>query len=291
MGRLKGYITVFIIYIIAFILGYLTYFALPEWSVIARVLIGDVVATVVVYIFSVFFNNASIYDPYWSIAPMVILPFFVVQWNVASLLMLFVIMFWGIRLTLNWAITFKGMHHEDWRYQLFKKNHPTLWPLINLFGIHLMPTVIVFIALMPALLYLRNVDELTFFTLMGAFTVISATIIQWSADRTLHGFKNKSKRKAVCTEGLWKYSRHPNYFGEILMWSGIFLMLMGGAPEFYLSIIGPLLMMTLFTAISIPLMENRQLNAKPEYKTYMSTTNTLIPSPFSAKIMQQKNKN
>lgn len=283
MKRIKGYLALFIIYLIAFCVGVFTVFLLPEWSMIAKLLIADITATLTVYLFSVLFNNASVYDPYWSVAPMVILPFFVESVNAASLLMLGVIMFWGMRLTLNWAITFKGMHHEDWRYQHFKNTFPRLWPLVNLFGIHLMPTITVFIALIPAILYMRTVESLTLLTLVGAFLAMTATLVQWSSDSTLHTFKKDSGRKAVCSEGLWKYSRHPNYFGEILMWFSVFIMMLSVAPQYYLSIVGPLMMVTLFTTISIPLMEKRQLKFKPEYQNYLETTHVLIPLPIGMK--------
>ena len=283
MERIKGYSAIFIMYGVAFFIAWLTYLALPEWSMIAKILIADIAATLTIYLFSVLFNNASIYDPYWSVAPMVIVPFFVERLNVETLLMVGVLFFWGIRLTVNWAITFTGFHHEDWRYRYFKTRFPKLWPLVNLFGIHLMPTIVVYVALIPAILYVSAGGTIGLLTLLGAFMAIGATLIQWSADRTLHAFKREERRKAVCKEGLWKYSRHPNYFGEILMWSGVFVMLLGVAPEYYLSIFGPLLMVTLFTTISIPLMEKRQLENKPEYGHYVETTHALIPVPFRQK--------
>lgn len=283
MERVKGYTAILFIYGAAFLVGYFTYLVLPEWSMIAKVLIADIAATLTIYLFSVLFNNASIYDPYWSVAPMVILPLFIERFDLQSLLIIGVLFLWGLRLTLNWAITFRDLNHEDWRYRHFKRKFPRLWPLVNLFGIHLMPTIVVYVALFPAILYVRLDETINLLTLIGVFMAVGATLIQWASDRTLHAFKKKASNKAVCNEGLWKYSRHPNYFGEILMWSGLFVMLLSIAPEFYLSIFGPLLMVTLFTTVSIPLMEKRQLENKPHYRQYVETTHALIPFPFGAK--------
>ncbi|MFW6285125.1 MAG: DUF1295 domain-containing protein [Bacillota bacterium] len=278
MKRSHSFWIIFGIYLSAFIVGVVVYRLLELDSMIARVIIADLAATVTIFLFSTAFKNSSVYDPYWSVAPMVIVPFFVETWNVASVLMVVVIGYWGIRLTLNWAVTFKGLAHEDWRYRYFKARFPRLWPLVNLFGIHLMPTVVVILVMLPALLYLQSSPYINLITLTGAFLSMLATTIQWHSDHTVHRFREHTP-EYTCKVGLWKYSRHPNYFGEILMWFGVFLMLYGVRPSYYLSILGPLLNMAMFIAISIPLMEKRELKRKKDYEAYIENTNMLLPLP------------
>ncbi len=279
MRRDISFIVIFLIYGFAFSVGVVVFLGLTIESMILRVIIADIVATLVVFLFSTRFKNSSIYDPYWSVAPLVIVPFFVETWSLASILLVGVIAFWAIRLTFNWAMTFKGLDHEDWRYQYFKERFPRLWPLVNLLGIHLMPTAIVIMVMIPALLYLLNNPTINPVVFLGAFLSTLATLIQWHSDKTIHQFK-RTNPKQICNQGLWQYSRHPNYFGEILMWFGVFVMLMGVAPSYYYSGIGPIINLLLFLSVSIPLMEQRQLKRKEGYNQYIEQTNMLIPLPI-----------
>jgi steroid 5-alpha reductase family enzyme len=91
--------------------------------------IADTIATIIIFIFSIAFKNASFYDPYWSVAPIAIVWYWNAQGSHQCSLMnlLFMVAFivWGIRLTLNWARGWKGLHHEDWRYTSAKKQTGT----------------------------------------------------------------------------------------------------------------------------------------------------------------------
>jgi len=277
MQRAKSLIVVFFIYLAALFVGILTAVALPFDSLILRVLAADIAATLFVFVFSTVTKNSSVYDPYWSVAPLVMAPFFVVQWNLPTVLLLLVLYYWGIRLTLNWVYTFKGLHsYEDWRYVYFRERFPRLWPLVNLFGIHLMPTMVVFLVMIPAFLFLQNAESLSFLILLGAAMSITAASIQLVSDTQMHRFR-KNPDKAVLDEGLWRYSRHPNYFGEILMWFGVYVMMLGVASEYWLAVFGPLVNLLMFIVVSIPLMENRQLERRAGYSEYKERTPPLIP--------------
>ncbi|MHA1307128.1 MAG: DUF1295 domain-containing protein [Candidatus Heimdallarchaeota archaeon] len=120
-------------------------------------LIADVGATIVIFIFSVIFNNVSFYDPYWSIQPVFIVV--VVYWMLlpkasgASLLrqiiILIIVSFYAIRLTMNWIRGWKGLKHEDWRYVKFRNEKPKLFWFIAFTGLEMMPTLIVYLACIP----------------------------------------------------------------------------------------------------------------------------------------------
>ena len=79
--------------------------------------------------------------------------------------------------------------------------------------------------------------------------------------------------------GLWKYSRHPNYFGEITFWWGIYIIQLGMAPQYWFTIAGPVLMTLLFVIISVPMMKNKLLASKQGYAQYIKSTSMLIPLP------------
>jgi len=246
-------------------------------SLVLKALTGTIFATVIIFIFSVVFKNSSIYDPYWSVQPLVILPFFVQTWNLASIILLAVVYYWGIRLTINWMVTFKDLTHQDWRYSYFKAQSKKFYPVINFFGIHMMPTIIVFLVMLPGMIYLQAAPEVNAIILLGAAISVFATTLQLLADQQAHAFR-KAHPDAVNNQGLWKYSRHPNYLGEILMWFGLFVMSLGVETASMILIIGPMLNLMLFMFISIPLMEKRQVQNKSDYKYYQEQVNPLLMS-------------
>jgi steroid 5-alpha reductase family enzyme len=232
----------------------------------------------VIFLFSAFLKNSSIYDPYWSVAPLIIIPLFIRDYNFKNLLLLGLIVIWGIRLTWNWAYSFKNLQHQDWRYTYYKNRAPRVWPVVNFFGIHLMPTIIVISVMLPAFTYLQSSKEVNFFTFAGVLLAIAGIFLEYFADRSAHSFR-KQHPGEVNNSGLWKYSRHPNYLGEISFWWGIYFMLLSLGSNYFLYFLGPLANTLLFVFISIPLMEKRQLANKPDYACYQRQTSMLLLLP------------
>ncbi len=274
------------IYVFAGLVGWLVFrFSAGEgWSDLYALLAADVVATVVVWAFGLLYENVSVYDPYWSVFPPVVFllwAFHTGVWTLPVILLLVASFYWGWRLTRNWAITFKGIAHEDWRYTKYRSLHPALFHLINFFGLNMVPTLVVFAAMLPGLkLYeLSTVNyqlSIINYCLLGiGFLVcLASATIQLIADKQSHDFRAAHPGE-VCNVGLWKHGRHPNYFGEIQFWWGIWGMYVPfGGLDWY--ILGPIAMTALFLGISIPLMEHRQLANKPGYADYRKQTRLLI---------------
>ena len=113
------------IYIAAAIIGWFVYVSLGNAipSSLWRLFFADVVATVIVWMWGLVYNNVSVYDPYWSVFPPVAMTLWAMQDGVMTLsktLVLIAIWLWAIRLTGNWVFTFKGLQHEDWRYAKYR---------------------------------------------------------------------------------------------------------------------------------------------------------------------------
>ena len=281
------------IYTLAGVAGWLLFNALTSKPIstdpLIALLCADVLATVVVWAFGLLYENVSVYDPYWSVFPplaYLLWAFYTGVWSLPVALLLIASCYWGCRLTRNWMITFKGIGHEDWRYTKYRSQHPLVFHAINLFGLNMMPTLIVFAAMLPGLkLFERPFDMNTLFVNDGhlfttillclAFlTCLVAPTIQLIADKQSHDFRAANPGK-VCNVGLWKHGRHPNYFGEILFWWGIWMMYSAfNGLDWY--ICGAIAMTALFLGISIPLMEQRQLANKPGYAEYRKQTRMLI---------------
>lgn len=245
-------------------------------SYIIKVLVADVGATVFTFICSVIFRNASVYDPYWSVQPIVIMIFFAVFCGLNSLgtILLCAICFWGLRLTANWAYTFHGIGFQDWRYTMLKEKTKWFYPVVNFVGIHMIPTLVVFLCTMPAFIAVKEKVTLNPVSIIFVCLSFGAAIIQGTADFQMHNFK-KNGGKGFIRVGLWKHSRHPNYLGEILMWWGIGLACLISMPGHWYLIAGAICNTCLFLFISIPLAEKHQ-SRKPGFEEYKKQTRVLI---------------
>ncbi|TNF08296.1 MAG: DUF1295 domain-containing protein [Bacillota bacterium] len=275
-------ILILFIYIIATLIGVLVFNSLTFESIMFNVFIANVAATFFIWILGIIFKNASLYDPYWSIQPPVIfillMDYFKASWTTLNVLIFLGILVWSMRLTYNWAKGWIGFQEQDWRYTLIKHKAPKLYLISNLFGIHLMPTAIVFIQLL-------TIEKLVFTSVqsfpivfLGFFIMIFAALIQYISDEQMRAFKEKTKGEKKCIEeGLWKYSRHPNYFGEIMVWWGLYIIYLGATLKIDIHIISPILMTSLFLFISIPMMETKIMLSRPEYQAYQERVSMLIP--------------
>ena len=269
------------IYIMAAALGLGVYMLMP-FAFWAKLLIADIACTVFVFIFSMIFKNASVYDPYWSVQPIVIVVFFACGHMITlpSLLLLISIIYWGIRLTGNWAYTFGGLKHQDWRYTKFENESGKIYPLINLAGIHLMPTLIVYLCTLPAVFVIRSELSANAGSVIGMAVCIGAATLQLFSDMQMQRYR-KSGRHGLIRTGLWKYARHPNYLGEILMWWGVGIQAVSVMPDHWYLLAGALANTIMFFTVSIPLADKRQ-SQKPGYAEYKAATRSLLPIPKKA---------
>jgi steroid 5-alpha reductase family enzyme len=247
--------------------------------------LADLAGTVVVFAFSVAFDNSSVYDPYWSVAPIPIALYW--AWlglesgsPIARLaLILFFFFVWGVRLTQNWLARWRGMGDEDFRYRRIReRTGRAYWPA-SFFSIHLMPTIWVFLGMLPAWAALaRPGRPFGWLDLVACAVTLAAILIEWLADRQLRRFLRERKDKAeILDKGLWAASRHPNYFGEVLFWWGIFLFGLAAAPDEWWTGVGALSILALFLFVSVPWMDRRMLAGHPEYRRRLETTSGLIP--------------
>ncbi len=288
-NRLKSFIICLITYIVAFGLSFLMGYLLKDSHPLIVVLIADVVGTVVVFIFSFIFRNSSLYDPYWSVAPIPIAVYwFIVSYmqsevvSIRQILVLSLIAIWAVRLTFNWIKQWEGLNDEDWRYVRIKHKTGKAYWLVSFLGIHMFPTVLVYLGCLSVYVaLLSNGRAFNVFDVLGLIVTGVAILIEAVSDFQLQSFVKKQKtgsgQKKVMSYGLWKYSRHPNYFGEILFWIGLFFFALASSPAHWWAIFGPVSMVLLFTMISIPMMEKHVLKKRSHYKDYINKTSPLIP--------------
>ena len=278
-SRRRSFVFTIIVYALALAVGLFVYGRM-RGGVLFRVFAADIAATVFLFLVSLPLENASVYDPYWSVAPIVILPLAMRAfgvWNAGTIALLCCVTYWGVRLTANWAYTFQGYDHQDWRYTMLREKSGALYPLVSLFGIMLFPTLVVYLCLLPALHYIQF-GGINLVTLLGFALCISAATLQLVADVQLHRFQRQAKNRGqIIRHGVWRHARHPNYLGEILMWWGVFVVLLSVRPSLWLLGIGALTNTLMFLLISIPMAESRMAGYKEGFDRYVQETNRLLP--------------
>ena len=276
-SRAASFAVVALVYIASAVLGIFLYTRLTALPWYAALLIADAAATVVTFIFSVIFGNASVYDPYWSVQPPVILAAFAVGHDLTTLgaLLLVVVSFWAIRLTANWAYTFHGLDHQDWRYTMLKQKTGIFYPIINFVGIHMVPTLVVYGCILPAVWALREGTEIHLGSVLFLCVSLGAAIMQGVADIQTHRFR-RHRATPFIRNGFWKYSRHPNYLGEIVMWWGVALSVVCAVPQAWYLIAGAVANTVLFLVVSIPMADGRQ-SRKEGFAEYKRQTRMLLP--------------
>ncbi len=271
------------IYLLAFAVGIVSSFFVE--GIMLKLFVFDLAATVVTFIFSVIYRNSSVYDAYWSFTPMLMAVWlFVVEkaFSLYQMLFLAVFLVWSLRLTMNWVEVFTDFSYEDWRYKKYRDETPRIsWPIVNFFGIHLMPTLVVFAGMLPMFDLAKM--RLNMWVFPGIIFMIMGVLLEYFADRQMHAFLENAKPGQVCDLGLWSYSRHPNYLGEITFWLGVYVTLLPFSTEHWYYGVGALSVAVLFNVVSIPLMEKRQMQRRPAYRAYKEKTPRLIIRPWKKK--------
>ena len=285
MSKNKSLFIVSIEYIFALFIGYLFYqFFIDKYSLIITILIANIIMTIVIFIFSMLHNNSSVYDPYWSIIPFFIVFIWILHlehYNLITLSLFTGVFIWGFRLTKNWIINFNGFIEEDFRYVDFRKTFNKFYWVISFLGIHMFPTLIVYLGLYPIYYIFTNDINYESLVYLGTLIMILSALLSLLSDTQLRKHKLNSKNESIKI-GIWKYSRHPNYLAELMFWFGIYVASLSVGFNL-LSSLGIIGMIILFNFYSIPKMENKLLKNKNDYEDIINNVPRLLPFSFSKK--------
>jgi steroid 5-alpha reductase family enzyme len=277
-----GRVFVTVGYVVALLCAIAVARRLPSLHPIWVAAIADGISTLVVFVFSVLLDNSSVYDPYWSVAPILIAGYWTggARAGTSSLRQIIILVFvfvWGVRLTANWALRWRGPADEDFRYaEIRAKTGRAYWPA-SFGGIHLMPTVWVFLGLVPIFPALAR-PGFALLDVAAALLTACAIVIETLADWQLRQFRRAAQVPgAILDAGLWALCRHPNYLGEVLFWWGLFVFGIAADLRWAWSVVGPICITLLFLFVSVPWMDRRMLSRHPAWAERMKQVPALIP--------------
>ncbi|NQW37510.1 MAG: DUF1295 domain-containing protein [Flavobacteriales bacterium] len=240
------------------------------------------VLVTILWVWSIFIKNVSIVDIFWGFGFVLINAFYVLnsgELNLRKILILTLVSIWGLRLAIYLAIRNIGKG-EDFRYQEFRKNYgPKRYWWFSYFQTFLLQGVLIMIVSLPLLgvTLSDSSGDLNLLDYFGLILWIFGFAFEAGGDYQLARFKaNPANKGRVLNTGFWKYTRHPNYFGDAAVWwaYAIFSMAAGS----YWQIIGSVIMTLLIIKISgVSLLERTLKNTKPQYKAYIQKTNAFLP--------------
>jgi steroid 5-alpha reductase family enzyme len=275
--RLASLRSVLAVYVVACGMTWGVMSAFPDGSV-AGLAAGLLASVAVTYAASLYLNNGSVFDPWWSVLPPVAALILVEQWSPLTVACVLVVFVWAVRLTLNWAVGWPGLAHEDWRYLRMYEQAPVPRWLTLLVGVQLVPALFVTLGCLPLVPALTTPDgSLGVIGVLATALGLFAAGLELAADEQRRAFA-AAKPGALMDAGLWAWCRHPNYLGEILFWVSLWLFGVAASPgDFWWTALGPVSIAALFAFASIPMMETRNAERRPGWAEYVARTPRLIP--------------
>lgn len=187
---------------------------------------------------------------------------------------------WGLRLGLHILARWRRLGHEDYRYAEIRRRNGPNFPLTSLVWIFWLQALLLWVISWPLQAALSGSRSLNVLDLIAIAMIGSGILIEAVADAQLKRFRaDPASHGKVLDSGIWSWSRHPNYFGDFLMWWGFFVLgIAAGAP--WWTILGPVAMSALLIHYSgAGLMEDTIKDRRPGYADYVRRTSLFVPWP------------
>ena len=240
------------------------------------------VAVTLLWLVSLLMNDSSIADIFWGTG------FVLVAWAAflvadgldgRRLLLMLLPSLWGVRLTsyLAWRNLGKG---EDRRYTAMREKWGSRWWWWSYVQVFVFQGLLIWVVSLPIqAAQVPATPDLGWMAAAGSAVWLVGVLFEGIADLQLSRFKaDPGNRGEVMDRGLWRYSRHPNYFGNFLVWWGIWIV--AAEAGVYWTVVGPLVMSFLLLRVSgVAMLERTITERRPAYADYVRTTSAFLPRP------------
>ncbi len=194
------------------------------------------------------------------------------QFNLLQCFLVLMILIWAVRLSGYIMIRKKG---EDWRYKKWRKEWGKTFYWRSYLQVYLLQGTFVVVVGLPVVAIMTSNVNFSIISAVGILVWVVGLVFESVGDWQLYSFK-KSGGKGVFTQGLWKYTRHPNYFGEALVWWGIYIL---AIPVGWWLVISPIVLTYFLLRVSGVTMLETKYEGDKEYQRYRKRTNAFIPWP------------
>lgn len=253
----------------------------PEFSNWIAALAGIGAFAMAGWLVSLMRNDVSIVDSMWSIMFLIAAVIYASQADslgVRGYLVVILVTIWALRLALHITIRNWG-EEEDHRYQKIREKNAPNFELKSIYIVFGLQAVLAWFISLPLLAGIGSDTPLGILDYAGMALWLTGFVFESVADYQLLVFKkDPANQGAVMDRGLWKYSRHPNYFGESCIWWGYFILALSAGG--WWSILSPMLMTFLLLRVSgVAMLEKDIGNRRPAYAEYVDRTNAFFPGP------------
>jgi steroid 5-alpha reductase family enzyme len=252
-----------------------------EWMAYSMLLLPVAGLMLGAWLVSLLKNDVSIVDALWSILFLLIAVAY--AWLTGAsgprvVLVLVLVTAWALRLSVYIAIRNHGQP-EDPRYQEIRHNNDPGFRFKSAYIVFGLQGLLAWLIAMPLAAAMQGGAPLGLLDLAGAALWAIGMFFECLGDAQLARFKSDpASRGQVMDRGLWRYTRHPNYFGEFTLWWGFYLL--AAAAGGWWTVLSPLLMTFLLLRVSgVSLLEKDIGNRRPGYAAYMRRTNAFFPGP------------
>ena len=250
-------------------------------TILLATALGTVIAQLLLWLASLRLRDVSIVDIYWGLgfAQIAVITAALAggyPWRKLLLTMLTVL--WGLRLGfyLFWR---NAGHGEDYRYQAMRRHHGARFPLVSLATVFGLQGALMWIVSLPVQFgqLAAAPAHLTWLDAAGAAIWALGLAFESVGDWQLATFKaDPANAGAVMDRGLWRYTRHPNYFGDACVWWGLWLIAAAGGA--WWTILAPALMTFFLMKVSgVAMLERTIVKRRPEYAAYIARTSAFVP--------------
>jgi steroid 5-alpha reductase family enzyme len=237
---------------------------------------------VALWVVSLITRDASIVDPFWGPG------FAIVAWvtyaraddpGLRGLLVAAIVTIWALRLGIHLAVRNLG-HGEDFRYQAMRRRWGSRFWIVSLGTVFLLQGALMWIVSLPVQVAMVDGGDPTVLVWVGIAVWAVGLFFETVGDWQLRRFKaDPANAGRVMDRGLWRYTRHPNYFGDFTVWWGIFLAAIATVGHVW-TIVGPIVMSTLLMRVSgVPMLERSLAKRRPGYEEYVARTSAFFPRP------------
>jgi steroid 5-alpha reductase family enzyme len=233
------------------------------------------------WLLSLFLKNSSIVDIFWGTG------FVIVNWVYFALspegclprqlLIGSLVSIWGLRLSIH-ILTRNWGKPEDFRYQKWRKENGSRWWWWSFLQVFLLQGILLWIISAPLLAaqFGATPNRLTVIDILGVLLWAVGFFFESAGDAQLARFKaDPSNKGKVLDTGVWRYTRHPNYFGDATQWWGFYLI--GASAGGWWAIFSPVIMTLLLLRVSGVALLEKTMETRPGYKEYIERTNAFIP--------------
>ena len=240
-----------------------------------------VVFMTAVWLFSLYKQDMSVVDGFWGLGFLAVAHhwfFRLEDIEPRQFVIVYLVTLWGLRLAIYIFYRNRGKG-EDPRYVAFRNDWKEKTWYISYYKVFLLQGFLQFVILLPVLFVIYSGDgKLNVINIVGIIIWLIGWIFETAADYQMLKFKkNPANKGMVMDKGLWYFSHHPNYFGEVCVWWGIFLISLNGDLINYIGILSPILITYMLLKVSGITMLEKRYEGNDAYSVYKRTTSPFFP--------------